>query len=321
VLDANGRLYVTHDLVFKPYLAQITHQTLAPYEDEVICGNKFPGNAPWGLKWAFPEVHGRDSVIETGFPFAGVHIDRHGIYDQCSLTRPEAREEVMAYHAPRPAMEILLHSNIPSSKYRQRPDPVRWEGVVLPLQIIYDRAIKHTPVKDQDPIGAYLGFVDRACEKYGKHLFLKLHPQASEGENKRWESIARSNGCGCGLTDLSVLERCEFVLAYNSTFAFDCWLRGVPVAQYAPGYFYQTGGVTYTEGKLPDAVDMTTVEVGRKLADFVVWRYCFNRAMPIDRWVQVWRHFAQTDDLFPLPEELSYAANLQYRDKTWKLPY
>jgi hypothetical protein len=127
----------------------------------------------------------------------------------------------------------------------------------------------------------------------------------------RCKRIAEAHGARCLSANHSVIEWCRFVLTYCSTFCVDCFVRGVRVAQFAPGYFDSTPAVTYTNRTLPDEVRDTTA-AGRKLADFLIWRYCFSHMQSADKWEAVFRAFADApnDVLFPLPEALSYAQHV-----------
>jgi len=163
----------------------------------------------------------------------------------------------------------------------------------------------------------YWAFVSGACKEYGKHLFLKLHPCNQQQEIEQHKAIAKEYGCGIGKVQMSVIDTCKFVLVFSSTIAVDAWLRDVRVAQYAPGYFYRTGAVTYTAGEYPDDV-YGTESYEQKMLDFLVWKYCFNRDMPAKDLINLLYAFAESADLdmFPMPEEFSYGANIGLCEQT-----
>ena len=125
-----------------------------------------------------------------------------------------------------------------SSSKRERP----WNGRAwcCALQNPTDRSI-HRGSSTAD----YFRFVEAAAAYYKRHFFLKLHPWNSGATESRFVEIANTHGCRIGRVNHRVIEGCKFVLVYNSTFVVDCLLRGVKVAQYAPGYFYQCPGVLH----------------------------------------------------------------------------
>jgi len=38
-----------------------------------------------------------------------------------------------------------------------------------------------------------------------------------------------------------------------------------------------------------------------------LWKYCFNQKMTEEMWVKIFNVFGNSWDMFPLPEDLSYA--------------
>ena len=71
--------------------------------------------------------------------------------------------------------------------------------------------------------------------------------------------------------------------------------------------------VNFTDGELPDKVDRSTVGMGFQLADFLCWRYCFTWRMAHEKWIAMLRHYAQSQELFPMRDEWCYARNLECR--------
>jgi hypothetical protein len=85
-------------------------------------------------------------------------------------------------------------------------------------------------------------------------------------------------------------------------------MRDVNVAQYAPGYFYRTGAVTYTNGRIPEPEEVTDrQERAEQVLNFLIWRYCFYSKCDPQTTIRILDAYARSSELFPLPEELSYA--------------
>jgi len=300
-------------LVFTKYLvdlrtvANVTHEALAKYPNVVVSDR--PVDEPcYMLCWGMPVYGAKHGLIETGFFWDAIHIDTLGLYKSSSLNTVLGWREVEMFSAPKSAADIVLNGTLNPSKYPQGREEFEWDGVVLASQNPRDRSVYSTGSTED-----YYQFVKGACEHYGDRLFIKLHPHSSgQGVTERITGYALANGCKIAKTNHSVIKNCDFVLVWNSTFAVDCFIRDVPVAQFAPGYWHATPAVTYTAGTYPDRVSCETVEAGQRLADFLMWRYCFHMHMPIDMWVRLVEHYAQSDDMFPLPEEFAYANNLQW---------
>jgi hypothetical protein len=273
--------------------------------------DKPPPVGGFAITWGARERELRCAAIETGFWCTGMHLDMAGLYAKSSFNTPEGMAEVLRYKAPKAAADIVLSGQIPPSKYKQHEEDVSWDGIVLPLQVPHDRSVIYVGNQDH-----FWTFVEGAAMKYRKSLFIKVHPMTSGNDLVRATNIATRYGSTVGKTNHSVLDRCKFVLTYNSTFAIDAMVRGVRVAQFAPGYFYKTGAVTYTAGEYPDEVPDTR-DVAYRLCDFLIWRYCFVFDQPPEMWVSLLTTFAGSLQRFPLPEALSYGANLQHVKKQW----
>lgn len=258
-------------------------------------------NIFWGSRRKWGE---KCCVVETGFLYNSMQIDTQDLYEESSLNRPEAKNIIDRFRAPRNAIDIISSSNYPRSKFRQPHSKRRWTGIVLALQKPNDRSINRVASAEE-----YYSFVERACRRYQKHLFLKLHPRNGREVAARFRSLADNYRCRIGRVDHSVIESCKFVLVFNSGFAVDCMVRGVRVAQFAPGYFYKTGAVYYTDGQLPDSVPDIRNK-GYKLADFLIHKYMFDRAMPVNKWLDMFKIFATSDELFPMKPEHCYANNI-----------
>lgn len=285
----------------------VSHSSLAPY-NFAIADRTNPNYDCYMLSWGLPVYGSKNHLIETGFFWDAIHIDTLGLYKSSSLNTILGWKAVEEFVAPKTASDIVLNGTLNPSKYPQGREEFEWDGVVLAAQNPHDRSIYSTgSTRD------YYAFIKGACEHYKDRLFIKLHPHSSgEGVTETITAYAQANGCRVSKTNHKVLKNCEFVLTWNSTFAVDCFVRSVPVAQFAPGYWHSTPAVTYTQGQYPDRVSVTSVEAGHRLADFLIWRYCFHMHMPIERWVSLIEHFAESDEMFPLRESDCYANNLQW---------
>jgi len=256
------------------------------------------------ISWGSPVNGCRNAVMETGFFWDAAHIDTVGLYRHSSLNTIGAITEIEAFEAPAHACDLVLKQKR-SSKYPQTNKPVNWDGVVLACQQPGDRSVLCGGSAEE-----YFSFVEGACKKYKKNLFLKLHPwNSSSNVVDRLTQYANENGCRIQKTDHSVITNCKFVLVWNSTFGMDCFIRDVPVAQFAPGYWHMTDAVTYTAGEYPDSVNDTLL-FAHQLADFVIHRYCFRMDQSTEQWSKMLKFFAGSRELFPLKPEFSYASSL-----------
>ena len=259
----------------------------------------------WG---GLHEPNGPASVLETGFFWQAAHLDTVGLYQHSSLCTPSALKAIEKYKAQISACDIVSNGK-QSSKYPQGEDPewrgkdIEWEGIVLALQNPIDRSVRSVASPED-----YYRFVEDACKFYGKNLFIKLHPWNSGEKGDKLRAIANKHGVRAAKINHRIIEKCKFVLVFNSTFAVDCMLRNVPVAQYAPGYFYQNPAVQYTQYTFPLDVE-TDIAFGQKTCDFLIWKYCYNHSMPTEKWVQMFDVFARDRSMFPMQEEFSYASN------------
>jgi len=287
----------------------VNAKSLAPWvkTGEIEIGGRATSEDCHVISWGDPQIKSAYTVVETGFFWDAAHIDTVGLYRFSSLNTTHAAAYVRKFQAPRSAAEIILGGSLPPSKYRQSGrGEIAWDGVVLACQNPADRSVLRG-----HSVADYWRFYTGACVRYGAHLFVKLHPWNGGDVERRMREIAAENGCRCEKTNHGVIKKCKFVLVFNSTFAVDCFVRRVPVAQFAPGYFWMTNAVTYTRYRYPDDVG-DTVDAGSRLADFLIWRYCFNIAMPIDKWVRFFRHLSVSTAVFPVSDEFAYATNLSY---------
>lgn len=296
-------IYISKYIYDLSAVRQITEQNFLPYNDIKIDKKKYEKNS-YVLAWGDPVNKVKNGVMETGFFWDALHIDTIGLYTSCSLNTPQAQKAIENFKAPKSAKEIIFNGRFPPTKFRQAGGDYKWEGIVLPLQNPGDRSV-HRGSSTED----YYSFVDNACKYYGKHLFLKLHPWNKGEVEARFRSSAKKYGSSIGRVNHTVIENCKFVLVYNSTFIIDCLIRGIKVAQYAPGYFWQTKPVLYTSYEYPDEVS-TDINDGYKLCDFLVWKYLIYQGMSIEKWVKLIRHFANSKKLFPITNEFCYATHI-----------
>lgn len=284
-------------IIFPKYAADVscipvTKENLSPYKDFIVARNEMPNayNLLWGQNF------------ETGFFWEAAHIDTLGIYQHSSFNTVKGIEAVENFDRPS-VLDKLLNSKIPS-KYRQVNFNVDWDGVVLACQNPIDRSVLSTGGRD-----SWWKFYEEACKFYGKNLYVKLHPWNSGEVGEKICKMARKYDCQYGKTNHSVIKKCQFVIMYNSTFCVDCFIRGVPVAQFAPGYFHKTPAITFTDGKYPTDIRESD-EWGKKLVNFLAHKYCFNVQMTVDKWVKMMRHFSVSKELFPMKDEFSYIYNM-----------
>jgi len=285
-------------------IPNMSYGHVAQYHD-VHIGHR--DDAKCNFVWGGVAGHGgHNMVIETGFFWEAAHVDTCGLYGDSALNTRQGVSEIKEFCAPVRAMDVI--TRMPQqSKYQQTRGDVQWDGVVLASQNPGDRSIVYNASPD-----AFYDFVKGACEYYQDRLFIKLHPwNSSRDVVDRIAAYAKANGCRYAKTNHSVIQDCEFVIVWNSTFGMDCFVRNVPVAQFAPGYWHMTGAVTFTDGVYPDSVDDTLV-MAHKLANFCTWKYCFNYQQSTEQWIKMLRHFAQSSELFPMTPEFCYANNTHW---------
>jgi hypothetical protein len=250
----------------------------------------------YAIGWGVPLRGCPGSVMETGFFWDAAHLDTQGMYDHSALASDAGFREVMN-HALRP---LHPHVNL-KSKYSQTSVQVPWKGVVLACQNPGDRSIT-SGASPRD----YWAFVEKACRFYGKNLLLKLHPWNNGGTKERMEQVAAEHGCTALKCDHSAITECEFVLAWNSTFLVDCMVRGVRCAAFVPSAFSRY--CQFTNGQCPREVP-DTGHLGEQFVNFLAHRYCFNHTMTKEKTLAMFKHYAQSRELFPMTDEYSYAMN------------
>lgn len=298
------RIYIDPYLLKMPQVRSIT---------ENICDNDIffpmtsdsPADDSWTLAWGYPTTKRRFAVAETGFFWDAMHIDTQGLYQFSSLNSAEGRRAVESFTAPVSARELVKQAPLPKSKYSQPNDDTEWNGVVFACQNPSDRSV-HSVASTKD----WWRFYEACCRYYGTTLFVKLHPWNNGDVEQQMRSIAAAHACQIGRVGHRIIESCDHVVLFSSSFSVDCMLRDVRVKQGAPGYFSQTGAVTYCAGN-PRAPLTDTTLAASQLADFLLWRYCFSMDCTLAWWRQLLLHFAHSRHLFPLTEALSYGAYLQ----------
>lgn len=262
----------------------ITVESLKNFPD-IIIGNEKQDNC-WCLAWGYKKNN--DAVLETGFFWDAMHIDKKGLYKESSLN--DSWDIIETFKAPKDGSELILNSKH-TSKYSQTNNNITWNEIVLAVQNPTDRSVLSCGTEDD-----YWLFIEKTCKHYGKNLFIKLHPWNNGDIEKKYKEIADIYKCKIAKCDHSVIKKCKFVIVYNSTFCIDCFVRGVPVMFGAPGYF----------SNLPVGFD---IEANYKLINFLVWKYCFNMNMPIEKWIKMLKLYAFSEELFPLTEEFCYGLN------------
>jgi len=252
----------------------------------------------------------RSSAIETGFFWDAIHIDAVGLYESASFNFPEARNEIEKFSA-QATYRHLEAMGLMKSKFRQPPTEAEWDGVVIIAQHPGDRSIWKA-----GSTGDYHLFVEEACRYYGNRAFVKLHPvvMGNKEEIALIESIAKKHGSSVGNVALSVLDKAESVLVYNSTFVVDALVARKNIVQYAPGYFWQSGVVQYSGRKIKPFHGTANELFNEKFLDFLIWKYCFHKLTPMHDIARIVKGFASSRDMFPLPTELSYASHILGRN-------
>jgi hypothetical protein len=197
-----------------------------------------------------------------------------------------------------PVEEALARAE---SRYPEEGSGLLWRGVVLAAQGP-GASVHH--VSPSRSAKEYWHFVEAAVRAHQSRLLIKMHPKAGGSIRERHEALAASCGSEVGFYPSSIVDHCEYVLTFNSTFAVEALGRGVPVAQYAPGALSDTGAVTYTHWRLPRQPPQLK-KAARALLGFLLFRYCF----PVPPWDvvrQVIALYRERTSLFPISEELSY---------------
>lgn len=263
----------------------------------------------WGLNSFIPNFGAKYGVMETGFFHKASFIDTVGNYQSLSLNTAEGYTAVAEFELEgrKSAREIIFNrpKNM-QSKFNaayNETEVTEWDGPILILQNPTDRSIFNSTSKEN-----YLKFVDDACKFYGDKLFVKFHPWNSNEHYKLMEDIVKPHGCSYGKAQMGIIEKAEFCLAYNSTFAVDAFLRGVPYVQFGMGTFFQAYGVIWSKGTFP--VSVPRYDDLNQLPDFLIHKFCYNKHMDKYKFAAMIKHYSESNEMFPMTDEFSYANNL-----------
>lgn len=262
----------------------------------------------WGCQPSSNNIHDKYGVMETGFFYDAAFIDTVGSYHHCSLNSVKGFSYVASFDLNgRPSAKQIVNSLKPSQRSKFNPAAGNVKSISQPIilacQNPTDRSIcfPHSVKK-------YWEFVEGCCKFYGKNLFVKLHPWNSNEKILPFQKLADKYGCGIGKCALDLIIGKDFVISFNSTIAIDCLLRDVPYVQYAMGTFWNSWGIHFSNYTFPKTVKLKPDS--QKLADFLVYRYCFNKSMDKKKYTRMIKHFANSKDLFPINDEFCYANNL-----------
>lgn len=255
----------------------------------------------WGVKNSHSK---RGCAIETGFFLDAMHADNFGLYELCSLNFQGVRKIIENYEPKVTAKQFQKEKKL-NSKFKQGSTENRWNKIVFMCQYPKDRSVQRAGYSAEQ----YFKFVDKACRFYGKNLLLKLHPVNGKEDTKTYQEIGKRYGCEAIRCGTEIINDCEFVLLFNSTVSVDCFLANKPVLQYAPGYFWRTGTVDYSEQTFRDPRNLD-LNYNQKFCDFLIWKYCFRWNTTAEVINKIFDVFSTSNSLFPLPEELSYGASL-----------
>lgn len=264
------------------------------------------------LSWGKDDQDIKKGIIESGFFKDALHIDPIGLYENCSLNHPSTKDIIENYKAPESAIKIFNSGKILPKTPQINNQSIKWDGIVLAGQYPKDRSILRVGTTND-----YRNFVEKSCKYYGKKLYVKIHPiiMGISHEVEWISDIAKRHGCEVGNVDMSIIDAAEFIVTYNSTMAIDCLFRKKHVLQFAPGYFWQTGVVQYTNKKIgisPHELDKRYIE---KFLDFILWRYCFNANSSIENLTSIIKTYANSEDPFPLTDFQSYGGTINFGNK------
>lgn len=294
-----------------------THYDLCPIKNEQEAQNinmtfEHDENADyviyWGLNDSKLHRHRKYGVMETGFFYEAAFIDTVGAYQCCSLNTKSAYEAISNFDlGNRKSARQIISKLQPhkQSKYNAtfgRIEPFD-QNIVLACQSAKDRSIGYPHCSK-----VYFEFIEKCCKFYGKNLFVKLHPWNSGELAEPYYEIAKKYNCEIGKCHMSLIHNKEFVIAFNSTIAVDCILRNVPYVQYAMGTFWNCFGIHYSSYTFPISVD--PIPDAYKLADFLIYRYCFNKQMNKKKYIDMIYHYMASNDIFPMNESFCYANNI-----------
>lgn len=253
----------------------------------------------WGEN--IPAIH--HASIETGFFWDAIHLDTRGLYNFSSFNFSDFRDELDKFSCDVTAKELFAKGKL-KQKLSQPKDNIEWDGIVGICQYPNDRSI-HKAGSSKD----YYTYIEDLCRFFGKRLFLKMHPTNNDSEKDMLWSICKKYDVDLGKVHTDSFNNCELAYVYNSTILPDFLVRKVPVLQYAPGYFWKSGAVSYTDRKITTDFE-NDINYNYKFCDFLLWKYCFHKKMSLEQINNIFHIFANSNETFPLPKELSYAQYL-----------
>lgn len=258
------------------------------------------------VSWGEPCYQTRGLTIESGFFNHGLHLDRVGLYERASFNFLHGKHEIARMTFPVPWGDL---ADKIKSKFGQPTEDVSWDGVVVIAQHPTDRSI----LKAGSTM-SYHEFLDKVCRHYGSKAFIKLHPVTlgNAGELDAVRLIAAKHGSEVGHVGASILNSAEAVWLYNSTYAVDAMMQHKQIYQYAPGYFWQSGMVQFTNGTIPKRIVHTDRMTTEHFLSFLAWRYCFHAKMNMQRIAEMLNHAESSNEYYPVAEQYSYAHHLLY---------
>jgi hypothetical protein len=279
---------------------RLLNQHNLKFKDEIPQFLDNPDN--YYVSWGENVTKIRHSVIETGFFLDAIHLDVHGLYEKASFNFPNARKIIENFTAPKPWKDLNAEGKL-QSKFGQPKTSPSWDGIVAICQHHTDRSVWKAGSS-----GDYHQFLESIGKYYGKRVLFKKHPVTlgNKDEIARIEAIASKYGCEIASVDISVIDHAEAVWVYNSTFVVDALMRGKQVNQFAQGYFWQSGVVEYTNREIFSPQKTVDPEYVNKFIDFLIWKYCFHKMLPLDKLAEIVKIFESSKEFFPLPVELSY---------------
>jgi hypothetical protein len=277
----------------------LTYQSNNPGEDYIIY---------WGLNNHRMHAHKKFGVMETGYFNDAAFIDTVGSYQGCSLNTKFGYDAVANFDLAgrKSAKEIIFNLKAhQQSKYNANHGGALSfdQEIILACQNPTDRSIGYPNSQKK-----YWEFIEECCKFYGNKLFLKLHPWNTNEKATPFLDLASKYKCGAAKFAMSSICNKKFVISFNSTMAIDCVLRDVPYVQYAMGTFWNAFGVHYSNYQLPTEVE--PIAGADKLADFLIHKYCYYKNMSDkNKFLNMLKHYAASDDIFPMTDEFSYANN------------
>jgi len=307
------------DELWSKYLIGKNISDLKNYECTFVNSNDIdflnnPDN--YYISWGENKNKIRHSVIETGFFRNSVHMDTIGLYEKASFNFYVSKKIIEDYNAP-VSLEKINAICPPLTKFPQTKGIQNWEHIVAICQNPKDRSIWRVGSS-----GDYYNFLDKIASYYKNKLLLKKHPVVLNDKEDCdiLENIALKHGCELQNTDISIIDNCESVFVYNSTFVIDAIYRNKHVYQYSPGYFWQSGIVQYTNKNIPTKQYKTDTQYNMKFIEFLLWKYCFPESQKTEKLLKIIHEFKNSGDIFPLPEDCSYAQYMLDDTQINKLP-